>query len=134
MPCFSTRVDARDSLGVFVDIVAGINVVTREAFWEIESIDPATGSVPTNPLIGFLLINDSLARGEGSVSFTVRPASDVVTRDQIDAEASIFFDFNAPIVTPAYWNTIDAGAPTSVMDTAVTFVDSNTVTSLVWRR
>ncbi len=112
---FSTRVDARDSLGVYVDISAGVNVVTREAFWTFEAIDPATGLQPTNPLVGFLLINDSLGRGQGSVSFTARARNGAVTGERIDAVASIIFDYNAPIETSPVFNTIDAVAPSSTI-------------------
>ncbi len=112
---YSTRVDVRDSLGVYVDVTAGINVVTREAFWILESIDPATGQEPTNPLVGLLLVNDSLGRGQGSVSYSARPRNAAVTGERIDAVASIYFDNNAPVITPAVLNTIDAGSPTSSM-------------------
>ncbi|MFN2374327.1 MAG: CARDB domain-containing protein, partial [Cyclonatronaceae bacterium] len=37
----SERLNVVDSLGVMVDITAGIDVITRQAFWVFRSIDPA---------------------------------------------------------------------------------------------
>jgi hypothetical protein len=56
---YTDRLDLRDSLGLYVDVTAGLNVNTQEAFWLFESIDPATGLPPANPMIGFLPVNDS---------------------------------------------------------------------------
>ncbi len=125
---YSTRLDVRDSLGVYVDVTAGINVTTKQAFWVLESIDPATGEPPVNPLVGLLPVNDSLGRGEGFVTYTVTPKSNAQTGYLAQAQAEIVFDQNEPIETNLWANTLDAGAPTSVLDTAVTFVDSTTVT------
>lgn len=33
------------SLGVFVRVRAGIDIVTREATWEFQALDPITGNV-----------------------------------------------------------------------------------------
>ncbi len=119
------RLDVIDSLGVYVDFTAGFDVVTHEAFWILESIDPLTGLPPADALIGFLPVNDTAVnrfndtipkRGEGFVSFSVRPKDTDVTRDTIFADASIVFDINAPIVTPTIFNTVDAFPPMSMVD------------------
>ncbi|MEO6037744.1 MAG: T9SS type A sorting domain-containing protein, partial [Saprospiraceae bacterium] len=78
-----------------------------------KSIDPATGLQPNNPLLGFLAINDSLGKGQGFVSYRVRPAATSSTGDTIFAQARIVFDLNTPIETPRIFNTIDAVAPSS---------------------
>ncbi|MFN0214540.1 MAG: CARDB domain-containing protein [Saprospiraceae bacterium] len=110
---YAKRLDLRDSLGIYVDVLAGIDVQTSTAFWTLKSIDPATGLQPNNPLLGFLAINDTLGAGQGFVSYTVRPATTSVTGDTIFAKAKIVFDINDPIETPQIFNTIDAGAPIS---------------------
>ncbi|MCC6476838.1 hypothetical protein IT157_07245, partial [bacterium] len=110
---YSTRLDVRDSLGIYVDVVAGIVVQTNEVFWHFESVDPATGQAPNDPFMGFLAINDSTHRGEGFVNYTITPRNTVETGDVIDAEASIVFDVNDPVETPPIFNTIDADAPVS---------------------
>jgi len=102
----------QDSLGVLVDVTAGIDVNKGEAFWIFKSVNPTTGLEPDAGL-GFLLVNDSLHRGEGFVSYTVKPANNTVTGDSIHAIANIVFDSNEAILTPEIFNTIDASPPES---------------------
>jgi hypothetical protein len=111
---YSDRLDVTDSLGVYVDVTAGLDVQTNEAFWRFTSIDPETGSQPTDdPTAGFLPINDSTGRGEGFVRYRVRADSSASTGNEIEAQADIVFDQNEPIETPAVVNTIDADDPQS---------------------
>ena len=113
---YQTRIDLRDSLGIFLDVVAGLDIVHNEAFWIFQSIDPATGLPPTDINLGFLPINDSLHSGEGFVTCTIKPkAGECVTGDTVSATASIVFDVNEAIPTNTWVNTIDAVAPTSTL-------------------
>jgi hypothetical protein len=112
---FHTRVDVTSAHGVFVEISAGFNAVTGEAHWKFVSIDPVTGLPPEDPLVGFLAPNQTAPEGEGFVQYTVRPKSTLVTGDRIDAQASIIFDVNDPILTPPIFHTIDSGLPTGGM-------------------
>ena len=83
---YSQRLDVTDSLGVFVDVTAGVDYINRNAFWVFQSIDPATGLANTlDPQLGYLLVNDStlsdsvMGGGEGFVTFTdqaISPGSD----------------------------------------------------------
>jgi len=116
--------DVTDSLGVFVDFTAGIDVITNEVFWIFKSIDPATGLAPTNPLAGFLPVNDSLHHGEGFVNYTIRPKEDAQTGDVINAQARIIFDVNDPIDTESIFNTIDSDYPTSRVQSDFLTVDT----------
>lgn len=139
---YRQRLDLIDSLGLYVDVTAGINIVTNTAFWIFQSIDPLTNQPPTNPLKGFLPIKDTslgavknassntlLPKGEGFVNFTVMPLNTDKTRDTIFAQAKIVFDINDTIPTNIDFNTVDAVAPTSriYLDT----VSQNTI-SLFW--
>jgi hypothetical protein len=111
---YRTRLDLRDSLGVYVDLTAGIDVVNREAFWVFKTINPETGEQPINdPFAGFLPVNDSTGIGEGYVNYSIRAIENSGTGDEIHAAASIIFDTNAPIETPPIFNTIDADYPLS---------------------
>ncbi len=111
---YSNRLDVRDSLGIYVDVTAGINVGEGTAFWIFQSIDPETGLPPEDPMMGFLPVNDSLThKGEGMVSFTIRPKSTVQTGDTLKASAIIVFDINPPIATNTWVNIADAVAPQS---------------------
>ncbi len=96
---YQTRLDLREKYGVFVDVIAGVNVASAEVFWELRSVDPATGDVPSNPLVGFLPPNAE-GSGQGFVSYTVKAKRAAETGTRIDAQARIVFDINEPINTP----------------------------------
>ena len=111
---YQTRLDLVDEMNLYVDVVAGIDITTNEAFWIFSSIDPATGVAPIEVDRGFLAVNDSTHAGEGYVSFSIKPKTALChTGDTIAAQASIVFDVNEPIETNLWVNTIDAVAPTS---------------------
>lgn len=111
---YQTRLDLRDAMGIYVDVVAGLDVVKKEAFWIFSSIDPETGLPPLEPEKGFLPVNDKEIRnGEGFVTFTIVPSENCATRDTVSAQASIVFDTNEAIETNSWQNTIDAGVPQS---------------------
>jgi hypothetical protein len=121
---YTGRLDVQDSLNVMVDVIAGIDVVKREAFWIFESKDPATGNEPAAHL-GFLLINDSIThRGEGYVTFTIAPDAASSTGDTIYAGASIVFDTEEELLTPVIFNTIDAVPPLSTYRHSDVMADS----------
>ncbi|NJM16252.1 MAG: hypothetical protein HC896_13535 [Bacteroidales bacterium] len=116
-PFYHTRVDVSDSLGVIVDLVAGVDIQKREIFWRFSSLDPVTLLPPTNPQAGFLPVNDTLTNiGEGYVNFIMKPARNVNTGDILPAKAIIRFDDNDTIHTNTWINTIDASLPSSVVD------------------
>jgi subtilase family serine protease len=110
---YSGRLDVRDSLGIYVDVNAGLDITKNEAFWIFTSVDPATQQVPTDPLSGLLPINDTSGNGEGFVSYTIRASATSHTGDSLRAKATIVFDINPSINTPMIANTIDAGLPAS---------------------
>ncbi len=111
---YQTRLDLVDEMNLYVDVVAGIDITTNEAFWIFSSIDPTTGVAPIETDLGFLPVNDSTHVGEGYVSFSIKPKTvHCHTGDSIAAQASIVFDVNEPIETNLWVNTIDAVAPTS---------------------
>lgn len=125
---FQTQVDLTDTRGVLVNISAGINIATGEVHWEFTAIDPTTGDLPENPLVGFLPPNVTGPEGEGFVNYTVRPKASLVTPDRIDAAASIVFDVNDPLLTPAIFHTIDSGVPASHVVALPTVTDTLTFT------
>lgn len=124
---FSRRLDVRDSLGLFVDINAGVDITTGTAFWSFRSVDPVTGEAPGDPLAGFLPVNDSLHRGEGFVHFSVRPRRTASTQDSVIAQADIIFDDNGIIRTPSTFNTLDAVAPASSVQSPIEVIDSTSI-------
>jgi hypothetical protein len=121
---YTTRLNLTDSLGIVVDVTAGIDVTKREVFWIFESKDPLTGLPPSNTNHGFLPVNDSTKKGEGFVSYIIKAANNTQTGDSIKAKASIVFDINEPIETPSVFNVIDALPPISSMKALPTNSDS----------
>ena len=109
---YSTRLDLRDSMYIYVDLLAGINVEQNQAYWHFTSIDPETGYAPWQASRGLLPVNDSTHVGEGFVSFRLKP-EELHTGDTISLVANILFDQNDTIATNRWCNRIDAGAPTS---------------------
>ena len=120
-----TLTNTVDSLGVVVDVTAGVDVVGNKAFWIFESKDPLTGLPPDDALLGFLPVNDTTVtiytdtvtqKGEGFVTFFIDPLATAVTGDSVNAQAAIVFDINAPIPTNVWTNILDAFPPTSAMN------------------
>lgn len=131
-PAYYQRLDCKDSLGLYVDVTAGLDVTTNSAFWEFQSIDPVTLLPPTDPLKGLLLLQDSSkpTYGHGFVNFSIKPKTTDVTLDTIHATADIMFDTNDTIPTNYAKNTIDAFAPSSHMNTLP--ASSNNPVALSW--
>lgn len=113
---YSQRFDLADSLGVWLDVTAGVMVPDNYAYWIFQSIDPATGLPPTGNL-GFLPVNDSLnpGNGQGYVTFTINPQPGIVTGDEITEQAFIVFDQNDTVPTNTYTNRFDAIPPSSTL-------------------
>jgi len=108
------RLNVADSLGVWVDATAGIDITKNEAFWIFQAIDPQTGIEPTSSQMGFLPVNNKdIGNGEGYVNFSILPATSTQTGDSILAQASVVFDDNAALETNVWSNVIDAGSPQS---------------------
>ena len=70
---FSTRIDARATLGLFVDVSVGINLSSGLVTWTFTSLDPATLDLPFDARAGFLPPNDAAGSGVAFVRYTVRP-------------------------------------------------------------
>ena len=97
-----------------VRIDAGLDIQTGIASWTLTAIDPQTGELPEDPLLGVLPPNDSEThQGEGHVAFSIRPRSDLPTGREVTNEATIVFDINEPIDTNEVFVTLDTVAPTS---------------------
>ena len=126
---FQTKLTLNSTGGkIEADISAGVNITTGEMFWLLTAIDPNTGEPPEDPLLGLLPPNDNNHIGEGHVTYTIRPRSDIATGATIANTATIIFDNNEPINTPSVFNTIDAGAPNSQLTVSTTFTSDTTFT------
>ncbi|MEM6783053.1 MAG: CARDB domain-containing protein [Bacteroidota bacterium] len=129
---YADRLDLRDSLGVFVDVSTTLDAQTREITLALRAIDPQTGDVTRDPLGGLLPPNNVPPEGDGFFAYRITPREDAPDAARIDAQASIIFDNNAPIETPAIFNTLDASAPVSRLRTGSTVVLDSTSVQLAW--
>ena len=111
---YSVRIDARRSVGVFVDVDAQLNPVTGVVSWTFTSIDPATLDEPIGEVEeGFLPPDVTAPEGQGLVTYTVEPKAGISTGTIINAKAAVVFNINDPVITVPIFNTIDSNAPTS---------------------
>ncbi|MEX2142570.1 MAG: RHS repeat-associated core domain-containing protein [Pirellulales bacterium] len=112
---YETRVEYQNPDGspLLVDVAAALDLQMGVVTWTFRSVDPATGTFPEEVFAGFLPVNDGSGRGEGFVFYTIEPRSNLTTGTTVDQQASIVFDFNEPLVTNTFTNSIDIGSPTS---------------------
>jgi len=74
--------------------------------WTFRTLDPLTGDWPEDALAGFLPPNDDTGRGEGHVSFSIKPKAEAAVGTLITNSASIVFDTEQTIDTNEVSNTI----------------------------
>ena len=110
---YINRLDLRSTKGYMVDVVAGVDVATHEAYWSFTTIDPNTGEIPEDPTIGFLPPDIDGMVGQAFANYTIKANADASTGTVIDAKATIIFTTQEPIDTPAISNTLDTQAPES---------------------
>ena len=129
---FETRANYQNQDGspLLVNVNASLDLAMGVVTWSFLSVDPNTGTLPFGVFDGLLPVNDDTGRGEGFVHFLVRPKPNLATNTKINEQALIVFDFNDPIITNIYTNTIDAGPPRS--NTSSPAVTSNPTFTVAW--
>lgn len=105
-PGSSTVVTGETEGEMAIDISAALDPVTGRVEWRMRAIDTATGLPPEDPLAGFLPPEDGTGRGQGQVTFSVRPAPGLALGTQITNLANIVFDTNPAIATNTTSNVI----------------------------
>ena len=106
-----------------VHVTADLDPQTGIVTWELQSVDPQTGRLPHDLRAGFLPPNDDQNHGAGSVSYHVRPKTDLSHGTQLCNQASIVFDFNEPIITNEVVYAIDATPPSSAVASLAATMD-----------
>ena len=110
---FNTTYSLNSSLSVRIQ--GSLNANTGLLTWTLTSIDPSTGLPPSDPTVGFLPPDTDGVSGQGSVILSVMPVSGIATGTAITNQATVVFDTNAPIDTPAWTNTIDSTPPVAAV-------------------
>jgi hypothetical protein len=108
---FSTNYDLGD--GYLVRIDAALDSVTGIVDWHFITLDTLTLDFPDDVFYGFLPPNNTTGVGQAEARYTVSRKSSLLHGQSFSNRASIFFDFNAPIVTNNWVNTLDLIAPAS---------------------
>jgi len=114
---YTTGLDLGSSIAYYLYFEASLDLITRTVTWKLTTIDPLTGRLTEGVTDGFLPPNNANHDGEGFVNYRINAKANLATGAVIDAEASIVFDTNEPIKTPAIFNTIDVGQPNSAVIT-----------------
>lgn len=108
---YTTTVNRISQSGVKVRLNAVVDTLTGILNVDFESLDPVTNNlVSDTTLLGFLQPHTGLQKGQGSVTFEITP----LVKSNLDTfsnKASIYFDYNEPIATNNFINTIDSLAP-----------------------
>ena len=112
---YQTNIDLTASLGYFVQVAAGIDVLNNQAFWDFTTIDPLTGDVPLNPFLGFLPRDTNSPNGEGFVSCSIQPLSSATLGTTVAEQATIVFNGQPPMSTGYTSNKLEVGAPASAV-------------------
>jgi len=112
---YTWTIDMRPEIDILLEINLKLDKSSGIATWYFKSIDPATGEVPEDALLGFLPPNDDEGSGQGFVMFSIRLKDGLPDDVTVANIASIVFDFNEPIITPEWVNKRDIVPPTSTM-------------------
>ena len=109
---FTGEFDFTTTNGFILRVVAGVDVQTGQAIWQLTAIDPATGLPVTNPNLSLLPSNTDGSQ-RGFVSFTVLTADGVTTGTRLTESATVTFNDDTPLETNTVTNTVDATPPTT---------------------
>lgn len=110
---YESFIDLRPKSNVIVHVIDSLNKTNGVAFWSFKALDPATYEPLTDSLSGFLPPNIIRPEGEGSIFYTIKLKDSIPNNSQVRNKASIYFDYNSPVITNTWINTIDNIKPQS---------------------
>lgn len=122
---YKARLDWRETHGLYVDVEVSLDYATGMVTWSFTSIDPETEDIPVSPEMGLLAPNFNPPEGDGWVEYSIQPKAGAETGAKVESQATIVFDWNAPIDTPHIFNTLDKTAPTAGMVTKTRRIDAH---------
>jgi hypothetical protein len=102
--------------GNSIRVLATLDTITGVATWILSTVFTSDYQPNPDPLQGFLPPNLNGTEGTGTCSYLVKGKNNLVTGDQIDNDAEIVFDNNAPILTPVWTNIVDITPPQSAVN------------------
>ncbi len=126
-PNFVRTVDMRPQINTVVQVEGEYDEQTGIARWLFTSLDPMTMEPSDDVMQGFLPVNHDGTSGIGDVGYRIGVKKGLVDGTEISNRASIVFDSNEPILTPAWANIVDGVCPESRV-TDVTYKNDSIVT------
>ena len=136
---FTHTIDMRPEINAIAQVDLDYNETEGVATWTISSLDPMTMEETFDIMQGVLPVNSN-GNGIGFLSYNIGIRKQMDDGDTFSNSASITFDFEEPIETPVWTNTVDAIAPeseialaTSVANDITLRFDANDNRSGVWK-
>lgn len=128
---FTKDVDLRPAQNLIARTVAKLDKTTGLLTVTFSSLDPGTLQETQDPMLGLLPPNTAPPAGEGSVTFSVKPKSEIASGTVLCNQAVVVFDTNPALDTPTWCNTIDTVAPASKV-AALPASESNQSFTVMW--
>ncbi len=114
---FSLDIDLPETDKIFLRVNAKLDTSNGIIRWHFIAMDPKTGKLTNDPVLGFLPPNINPTEGEGHVKYRVDLRDSVADGTIIKNKAKIIFDVNDPIYTNEWTVSIDDNHPTSMIKT-----------------
>ena len=128
---FTYEIDLRPKKNSILNVWGYFEDSTSTLVTRFSSLDPDTRALTQIVNDGFLDPNDINHSGEGYVTFRINPKDSLQHLTKIENKADIIFDYNKPISTPVWSNTIDADAPISSVS-ALPPIANDTIFTIKW--
>lgn len=112
---FLKTIDVRPEINAIAQVEGTYSQKTGIAEWRFTSLDPMTMELTDDLMQGILPVNYDGTSGIGEVMFEIGVKPNKADGTQIPNRAGIVFDYENPIITPTWTNTVDAMAPTSTI-------------------
>lgn len=126
-PNFVKTIDMRPEINAIAQVTSTFDKTNGIATWTFQSLDPMTME-PTDDLMqGILPVNYNGTSGIGEVSFDIGLKQGKADGTEVSNHASIVFDYEKPILTPKWVNTVDGTAPTSCILSGIQATDSTVI-------
>ncbi len=128
---YAGLIDLRPSNNLLVKVNAKLDTAKGILTWRFFSIDPKTLDLPEDPFAGFLPPNNADNAGQGFVSYSIIPKVGLPDNTVLSNKALIYFDYNPPIATNTFFNTLDINKPKSKVELLQPIV-SDTTFKVIW--
>jgi hypothetical protein len=113
-----------------IDMSVKFDLQTGRVQWSLKTVDDATGDFPVDALAGFLPPEDGPGRGQGYVTFSIKPKPGIAAGSTVKNTASITFDVNDPIVTNEVSNVVGDAADIVLLVSSSPSVDAGQQTTI----